>query len=345
MSFFRKREEKNVLHIDHLNPMMKRAIKTLIDSGVPEVARLYGFRYLIPRLGEPMFVPLGRLDDDFKDVFEAFNRILEEVNEVKFKGMETYRLWCPTAEEIEHFRFTFYSIVSQEGGMKVGIGANPLASLDQDLFKLGGVEEYVVNKKVLILTPALVGQAVNSQSVLSKAKNVNLLDIVSERRGEIIESFLWLNKSFHDKYDKDRDYDVELSRMYMQRLFDVISKIASGKLVKSPSEYETVLLPLFIFPKRRIVGNVSVMEAWNSNEEFAEMLRQARFHDVEVTPVIYNYEVINELVDNYAPRAENLVILTDQKSPLLERLDFLSWTKGYKVIKDGEFTKILQPAK
>ncbi|WP_252896670.1 hypothetical protein [Metallosphaera hakonensis] len=249
MSIFRKEGEKNILHIDHLNPMMKKAIKTLIDSGIPEVAKIYGFRYLFPKIGEPIFVPYGKLDDEFKDTHEAFERILEEVNEIKDEGMKTYRTWYPFAEEIDHFRFTFYSTTS-EGKMKVGIAANPLASLEQDAFKINDIADEIKDKNVLVLTPALAGQAINSSSVLSKSSKVQVVDFVSQREAEIIDSFIWLNKSFHEKYDKDKEYDSELGRTYMKRLFSVIRSMISSKVTENPSKTDVTILPLFVYPKK-----------------------------------------------------------------------------------------------
>ncbi|MCH1770119.1 MULTISPECIES: hypothetical protein [Metallosphaera] len=342
MSIFRKREEKNILHVDHLNPVMKKAIKTLVDSGIPEVARLYGFRYLFPRIGEPIFVPYGRLDDEFKDTHEAFERILEEVNAIKDEGMKTYRAWYPTAEEIDHFRFTFYSM-TKEGGMRVGIAANPLASLEQDAFRIGEVVEEISGKRVLLLTPALAGQSANTNSALAKASSVQILDFVSSRESEIVDAFIWLNKNFHDKYDKDKEYDADLGRTYMTRLFSVIKSMINSKVTNSPSA-DVVILPLFVYPKSKIVGNISIMEAWNSNEAFSQLLRQAQYHEIEVGPILYNAETINALVERYAFNAEKLIVLTDQKTPSLERLDYLTWVKRFKVEKETDFVKILRPA-
>ncbi|BCS93988.1 hypothetical protein [Metallosphaera javensis (ex Sakai et al. 2022)] len=342
MSIFRKREEKNILHIDHLNPVMKKAIKTLIDSGIPEVARLYGFRYLFPRIGEPIFVPYGRLDDEFKDTHEAFERILEEVNEIKDEGMKTYKTWYPTAEEIDHFRFTFYSM-TREGGMKVGIAANPLASLEQDAFKIGEIANEISGRKVLLLTPALAGQSANTNSALAKASSVQILDFVSSRESEIVDSFIWLNKNFHEKYDKDKEYDADLGRTYMIRLFSVIKSMISSKVTTSPSA-DVVILPLFVYPRNKLVGNISIMEAWNSNETFSQLLRQAQYHEVEVGPILYNVDSINSLVEKYGLNSEKFIVLTDQKVPSLERLDYLSWIKKFRMEKESDFVKILRPS-
>ncbi|MEM3195123.1 MAG: hypothetical protein QXH43_03255 [Metallosphaera sp.] len=343
MSIFRKKEEKNILHIDHINPQMKKAIKTLIDSGVPEVAKLYGFRYLFPRLREPIFIPYGRLDDDFKDTHEAFERILEEVDKIKDEGMQTYKTWYPTAEEINHFRFTFYSMTIEDG-MKVGIAANPLASLDQDSFKLNEIGDEVRGKKVLVLSSALAGQVVNTKSVFSNSSAVEFLDTVSSREDEIIESYLWLNKNFHEKYDKDKEYDVELGRTYMKRLFSIIKSVTSPKVANNSKDKDVIILPLFIYPKGKIVGNISIMEAWNSNESFATLLRQAQYHEMEVGPIVYNVDTINSLVETYGFSAEKLIVLTDQKVPAIDRLDHLKWLKRFKVEKETDFVKILKPS-
>ncbi|QKQ99186.1 hypothetical protein GWK48_01155 [Metallosphaera tengchongensis] len=343
MSIFGKKDEKNILHIDHLNPLMKRAIKTLIDSGIPEIAKLYGFRYLFPKVGEPLFIPYGLLDDDYKDTHEAFERILGIVEEKREQGMKIYKEWFPSAEEIDHYRFTFYS-TAQEGKMRVGLAANPLASLEQDAFNLKDIESYIQGKKILILTPALAGQSVNRASPLSKSSKIELIDIISKRENEIIDSFIWLNKTFHERYDRDKDYDAELGRSYMKRLFSVIKKTISSKIVEKPGDVEVTILPLFIYPKNKLVGNVSVMEAWNSNSTYSEILRQGRFHEIEVGPILYNVESINELVEKYASNSEKLILITDQKTPPVDRIEQFTWAKRFRVEKDSDFFKVMTPA-
>lgn len=227
--------------------------------------------------------------------------------------------------------------------MRVGIAANPLASLEQDAFRIGEVVEEISGKRVLLLTPALAGQSVNTNSALAKASSVQILDFVSSRESEIVDAFIWLNKNFHEKYDKDKEYDADLGRTYMTRLFSVIKSMINSKVTNSPSA-DVVILPLFVYPKSKIVGNISIMEAWNSNEAFSQLLRQAQYHEIEVGPILYNAETINALVERYTFNAEKLIILTDQKTPSLERLDYLTWVKRFKVEKETDFVKILRPA-
>ncbi|WP_252896669.1 hypothetical protein [Metallosphaera hakonensis] len=85
------------------------------------------------------------------------------------------------------------------------------------------------------------------------------------------------------------------------------------------------------------------MEAWNANTSYAELLRQAQYHEIEVGPILYNQELISSLVERYAYNSDKLIVLTDQKVPLLERLD-LGWAKKFKVERENDFVKILRPS-
>ncbi len=183
MSLFKKQEK--IYHIDHLAEAMRRAIKTLIDSSIPDVAKAYGFKYLTPRIGEPFFVPYGELDGKFKNTHEAFETILSELRFRRQDAMERFREWYPQAKEIEHFRFTFYSITDPKEGMNVGIGANPLASLPEGDFKLGEIGDKIVDKDVIILNSALSGYIANGNSPLSKTRSVKYIDFVSDRQDEM----------------------------------------------------------------------------------------------------------------------------------------------------------------
>ncbi|EZQ02120.1 hypothetical protein CM19_11170 [Candidatus Acidianus copahuensis] len=144
MSLFNKGEKK-IYHVDHLPEEMKIAIKTIIDSTLPEVAKSYGLNYAYPRVGEPIFIPFGRLDGKFKDTQKAYSKILEEVEKAKEIGISKYQEWYAKAKFYDHYRITFYSTVDKNKGMMIGIGANPLLAIpDERILK---ISQYIEGKK------------------------------------------------------------------------------------------------------------------------------------------------------------------------------------------------------
>jgi hypothetical protein len=337
MSLFKKQEK--IYHIDHLPEAMRRAIKTLIDSSIPDVAKTFGFKYLTPMIGEPFFVPYGDLNGKFKDTHEAFETILTELRVRRQDAMEKFREWYPKAKEIEHFRFTFYSFTNPKEGMDVGIGANPLASLPEGDFKLGEIENKIIDKDVIVLNPALAGYIANSNSPLSKAKSVKYIDFVSNRQDEIVDAYMWLSETFHERYDKEKDYDPELGKTYMRRLFEVISE-ETGKYKTDRIDGDIAILPLFILPQNMRLLNGNIRDIWDKSEEYSTMIKQGRFYDINVLPILLNYIKLKELVQKAKNNVNTLIILSDKKMHPLERDDFLEIGKKAEI--DSDFVKVIE---
>ncbi|AWR94109.1 hypothetical protein [Acidianus brierleyi] len=337
MSLFKKQEK--IYHIDHLSEAMRRAIKTLIDSSIPDVAKAYGFKYLTPIIGEPFFVPYGELNGKFKNTHEAFEAILSELRIRRQEAMEKFREWYPQAKEIEHFRFTFYSYTDPKEGMDVGVGANPLASLPEGDFKLGEIKDRIIDKDVIILNSALSGNIANGNSPLSKARSVKYIDFVSNRQDEIVDAYMWLSQTFHERYDKEKDYDPELGKTYMKRLFEVIDQ-ESGKYRTNKIEGDIAILPLFVLPTNMRLLNGNIREVWNKSEEYSTMIRQGRFYDVNVLPILFNYIKLKEIVQEAKNNVNTLIILSDKKMHPLDRDDFLEI--GKKATIDNEFVKVIE---
>uniref|UniRef100_UPI003593277F hypothetical protein n=1 Tax=Acidianus infernus TaxID=12915 RepID=UPI003593277F len=241
MSLFKK-EEKKIFHIDRLPEEMKVAIKTLIDSSIPDVAKAYGFDYLYPKLGEPIFIPYGRLDGKYKSTIDAFEKILEEVEKLK-DNLKEYSKWYDNVKLFDHYRFTFYSYVDPNEGMKVGIGADPLSSPNSLFDAQSLCSALDKEKSIIILNPALSGYI--SSTCLSSF-NIKFVDTISKRKDEIIDAYTWLNKSFHENFDKDKVYDVELGREYMDRLFNVILSEVRNYSIES-KEGDIAILPLLSY--------------------------------------------------------------------------------------------------
>lgn len=336
MSLFKKKE--NIHHVNHLPEAMRKAIKTLIDSSIPDVAKAYGFYYLTPKIGEPFFVPFSELDGKFKDTRQAYETILTELRLRREEAMKKFREWYPNAKEIEHFRFTFYSYVNPEEGMDFGIGANPLASLPEGEFKVGEVADWVKDRDVILLTPALAGYLANGNSALNKAKSVKFIDPVVERKEEIVEAYMWASQTFHAKYDKENDYDPALGKYYMERLFEIIDQEV-GKYRTNKVDGEVGVVQVFMTPKSVNVGG-KILDAWNSNPEYVQAIKDGRFYDLSVIPIVLNLEKVRELVEEAKKVVNVLVVLSDKKMHPIANDNFLG-IQG-KVAVDKEFVKVIE---
>lgn len=325
MSLFRRKETK-IYHIDHLPIEMKVAIKTIIDSSIPDVAKAYGFRYLYPKIGEPIFVPYDKLDGKYKDTHDAFEKILEEVNKLK-KNLEVYKQWYGSNILLyDHYRFSFYSYVDPNEGMTVGIGAVPLASPD-NLFDVSEVCQYLKGS-VRVLNSALAGYI--DTTCLSKY-NISFYDNVIERENEIIEAYLWLNVNFHEKYDKDKTYDKELGRTYMQRLFKVIHSIID-KYVNNNIEAETAIIPILV-QEYVEAGGKNIIDILQTDERYSRLLSTARYFEVSLLPIIFSDtpKIIEKAKEKYS----RVILIGDKKIP-----DKLDIKEGKKIV-DKETIKVI----
>ncbi|AWR97436.1 hypothetical protein DFR86_07650 [Acidianus sulfidivorans JP7] len=321
MSLF-KREETKIYHIDHLPEEMKIAIKTIIDSSIPDVALAYGFRYLYPKLGEPIFIPYGRLDGKYKNSHQAFEKILNEVEKIK-NNVETYKQWYGSDIVLyDHYRFTFYSYVDPNEGMTVGIAGEPL-SAPGGYFDINEVCQNIKGNAI-ILNSALAGYI--STTCLSKF-NVKFMDNISNRKDEIIEAYLWLNQKFHEKYDKDKTYDVELGRTYMQRLFHVIHD-SVGKY-EGKNNAETAIIPIIV--EKYVEGKI--LNALEENETYKILLNTARYYDISLLPILFSDTP--KIIDDAKGKYSRIILIGNKKIP--SNLDI---QEGKKVV-DKDTIKVI----
>ncbi len=150
---------------------------------------------------------------------------------------------------------------------------------------------------------------------------------------------MWLSQTFHERYDKEKDYDPELGKTYMKRLFEVINQ-ETGKYSTNKIEGDVAILPLFILPPNMRLLSENIRDAWNKSEEYSTMIKQGRFYDVTVLPVLYNYIKLKELVQEAKNNVNTLIILSDKKMHPLDRDDFLEI--GKKANIDNEFVKVIE---
>lgn len=303
MSLF-KREEKKIFHIDRLPEEMKIAIKTLIDSSIPDVAKAYGFNYLYPKLGEPIFIPYGRLDGNYKSTLDAFEKILEEVEKLR-DNLREYFKWYGNVKLFDHYRFTFYSYVDPNEGMRVGIGADPLSS-PNTLFDVQSLCSALDRgERIIVLNPALAGY-INSTCLSSF--NVKFIDTISKRKDEIIDAYTWLNKSFHENFDKDRVYDVELGREYMNRLFNVILNEVRSYSTES-REGDVAILPLLSYEKYD--ERASIKSILQTDEKYKKYVEEGRLDEISLIPILFSSSLreLEEIKDKYS----KIIIVSDKK--------------------------------
>ncbi|EZQ02119.1 hypothetical protein CM19_11165 [Candidatus Acidianus copahuensis] len=137
--------------------------------------------------------------------------------------------------------------------------------------------------------------------------NVRFKDYVIERKDEIIDAFLWANKTFHDRYDKDKIYDTEVGRTYMSRMFDEISNTLGN--FRGDQEADVVIVP--VIAEGKTFYGKKVLEAWKE-EPFKKMIEDGRFHELEITPIIFRDP--NEEIEDATRKGNILVILGGKKS-------------------------------
>ncbi|BDC19444.1 hypothetical protein [Acidianus sp. HS-5] len=304
MSLFKKKEEKKIFHIDRLPEEMKVAIKTIIDSSIPDVAKAYGFDYIYPKIGEPIFVPYGRLDGKYNSSIEAFEKILQEVEDLKDNLKEYYK-WYSNVELFDHYRFTFYSYVNPNEGMEVGIGADPL-SAPNSLFDIQSLCTILDKEKnIVILNSALAGYI---KSTCLSSFNVKFIDTITKRKDEIIDSYTWLNKNFHENFDKDKVYDVELGKEYMNRLFTIILNEVKNYSTES-KDGDVAILPVLSyeeFNEKEPIKNIL-----QNDGNYKKFIEEGRLDEISLIPILFSgtLKELNEIKDKYS----KIIIVGDKK--------------------------------
>ncbi|MDT7861892.1 MAG: hypothetical protein RRA45_06730 [Saccharolobus sp.] len=316
---------KVIHHIDHLHPVMKLAIKTLLDSYLPDIVRGYGFRYANSKWGEPIFIPYGYLDGEYKDTLEAFEKIIAEINERKNDEFSKFKEWYPNSQFFEIYRFIQYSIPGTEEGYTPGIAVNPLMSYNY--FK-EGLEE-VKNE--------LQGEVIVANPALSSFTDFKFYDPIIIRKDEIIESYIWLNKYFHENYDKDKMYDEILGRRYMNIIFNFLEQFSKDKRVNQIKGGDILLIPMFIWPKNKVFGEDKIIDAWKNSILF----KNAMYHEIEALPAILSNSYIDNLISEHFTKFSKIILISDKKLPQLGKCSECPSTLGnLKLSREGNFSKI-----
>ncbi len=320
---------KVIHHIDHLHMNMKMAIKTILDSYLPDIIRGYGLKYADPKWGEPIFIPYGYLDGEYRDPMEAFSKILEELNERKNDGLPKFKEWYPNNQFYDVYRFVQYSVPGTEEGYTPGIAADPLMSYNY--FK-EGLEE---------VKAELQGKVIVANPLLSSITNFTFLDPIIPKRNEIIDAYVWFNKYFHEEYDKDKMYDEKLGRHYMNLIFDFLESFGKDRRASKIDDGDVLLIPSIIWPKNKVFDcNNSIQECWRNSYLF----KSSMFHEIEALPVILNNVLTDNIVNNYANRFKKIIIIGNKKMPQLDRCeDCPKSLKSLKIVKENQYSKVFMP--
>jgi hypothetical protein len=310
-----KRGEKKIFHIDSLNQHMREVIKTVMDVNLNDVAKYYGLRYLSPKFGEPIFVPYGRLDGNFKKFEDAFEKIYNEIEKVKEDGLKKYLEWYPNSQFLNHYRIVFYSYTDPEDGVLYGIGAEPLAVTPNSSYPVDKVLDGDVVVGMQLLNVAL-----------TKGLKIKFFDIIANRREEIIEAYNWLYTEFHAKYDtKDKVFLTDIATYYMKRFFEVVDELKKKVEVIENLKGKRVVIPMIESRAKRDGRVKEIMEI-----EFADYIDQGNYYKVEAIPSIYNKDFMGKLFKQVLNNFDEILLLFERKATVPDEL------KELKVKEQGD---------
>ncbi|ACP36838.1 conserved hypothetical protein [Sulfolobus islandicus Y.G.57.14] len=320
------RKVKVIHHIDHLHPTMKLAIKTILDSYLPDIIRGYGFRYADPKWGEPIFIPYGYLDGEYKDTIEAFKKIMEEINERKEDGLAKFKEWYPEAKFFDIYRFIQYSIPGTEEGYTPGIAVDPLIPYNYFKDGLNEVKDEIKGS-VIVASPSL-----------SSFTEFKFYDPIIGRRNEIVDAYIWLNELFHEQYDKDKMYDEKLGRYYMNVILDFLEEYGKNKRVNDIEGGDVLLVPIFVWGKDKVFDdNSNIVSAWKNSKLFTSSV----FHEIEALPVILNKQYFDFILTRYSHMFNKIILLGNKKLPQIDKCsECPSSLRLLKVQKEGNFSKV-----
>ncbi|MEM0373530.1 MAG: hypothetical protein QXV69_06695 [Sulfolobaceae archaeon] len=346
MSFLFKKKIKKIYHIDHLPLLNRKVIKTLFDSNLPDLMKLYGLKFSVPLYGEPILIPYGAIAEEYKDSKELLNEILLLKDGIKQEGLKKYSEWYPESQFLDYYRIVQYSYADPQEGMIIGLGFHPLEISPEGYFKLKGLSEFIENKKVFIANQALFAQTLNRFSIFTRAKEIVVNDIVFDKINEIVEFHLWLLEYFHLNYDKDKLFDKDIAYEYMKIGLEKINQITKNTIKnKIMSNYDTVILPIFVLARNFHNTNITELKrAWQEDPNLNFILKQARFHEIDSIPVLMSYNVIERLVEDIKALYDEVIVVFDKNIPPISKCksECPKFVLENKVIKEGENYKVIQ---
>lgn len=326
-----------ILHIDWLDKNMKSVIKTLFDADMADVFRMYGFDYVTPRWGEPIFIPFEEFSGKYRNVKTAYEKVLQKVKENENIGLQLYKNWFSDYVYFDHYRFVEFSFTDPNSGMIVGIGAEPLTASKSSQFDLNSITDIIKDKKVYIANQALLANIV-VKGALTVAKDIKMGDEVMNRRDEIIEFYHWINEYRHNKYDKENVYNREIAENYMKKGFELMDSIRRQYITDKP-EGEIALLPVFVIPKKKRTNSKSIRDAWTG--ELKEYLNNAEFHEIEPSVVVMSYSVIEQEIEKLKGFETIIVLFNKAVKPLQKCDDCPEALKSFNVKYETDKVKIL----
>ena len=294
------RNVEKIFHVDHLPEHMKVVLKTVMDYSLYDIAELYGLTYLTPRLGEPIFIPFGYLTGKFKDHEEAYEHLMNEIEERKQEGYKKYAEWYPGYEFLDYFRIVFYSYVDRAEGVIYGVGAEPLALPPKERVQ---IPDELVQGSVLA-SPVFLHQALKGKGVL--------YDPVRKRWGEVREAYIWLYRDFHLNFDKDRAHADEVAKFLVDKFFQNLERVLGRAKTTESLKGERVVV--YVPKVRKTASSSNLIEA--IKEAYSEELATGRHYEVTLKDFLQGPKAVEEVVYQATGTAKELVAVFDEKVDL-----------------------------
>jgi hypothetical protein len=304
---FRKKER--IVHVSELNEQMRAVLRALIDSGIPDLGKLYGLSYYLPPPGENAFIAFSDLDGEYRSVEDAYRAFTEKIKEVKDQVISHFQSLFPSSKFLPHFRVTYFSFVHEVHGMISGINLDPLGSQRGDPFHLkenGEVlRKHLQGKKTLIASTPLLGEVLNPMGPFQELgyREVKVFNGVGRREEEIVKAYRKAYETFHSTYSKEGNYRGDISESHMRSMFSTIREQAKGVLTEIfPEDVDVIVVPvLYVKPEMR--GNSSrIEEGWRSIKYFSDLWDSGKMLEMEVWPIVHSYSYLNELISQLKQR-------------------------------------------
>ncbi|BCU67026.1 hypothetical protein HS7_04630 [Sulfolobales archaeon HS-7] len=349
-----KKKDK-VVHISELPEVMISVLKSVIDAAVPDLPKLFGFKYYLPLPGEQAVIPYAELEEKFRDAEHAYDHFIAKLDEIVEKGIQHFSSMYKDSAFVPFFRVSYYSMVDRKNGMISGIAVDPTGD-EGDPFKLRQKSAFlaplITGKRILIANPIMGGYVYNRNSPLwaLAPSEVRGYDDVSARENDIVSAYMDVITKFHEGYDKDKNFNRTLSEKYMRRGFSTLTSSLrqSGYTEDLDFEPDVIILPFRFVKKELRTSTTDILEGWNENKYYHMLLEVAKYLELEVWTIVEGYQYINDLVKKLEKKfsGKAVIVLSDTKMPKLRECksceEIPSSLTEYEIESDEDEYKIIR---